>query len=396
MQETKQDVFDKVAGLINETITEGDFSGLSDKIAQLTASAVSSVGEGVRKWRKPIKKPIYQLKSINRSGNMVLGVVAMLAGGMFGIVAVVFLVLTIAHFLPAFLVLLIITGAVSGVSFFGMRQFLKNTRAYDDGVRFEKITQDADRAKIADLADALNQSEKDTKKQLQRLIKTGILPEAHLDQREEYVYLTREAYREYQTAAEAEGRSAQERKAAEAALPEEARRVIREGTRYVQEIHTLGQNIADPAVKSETGRMEETIYRILNQVRMQPSCAPSLHKFLNYYLPTTIRILKACKELERDAQAGAQAADTRREITETIKTINEAYRSILEDLQREQNWDLQSDMAVMRTIMKQDGLTGQAAGQAPQAAGAAQAAAGQTLQAAGAAQTAAGTQMQQK
>ena len=350
------DVFDQVADLINTTIEQGDFSGLSEKISQMTEHAVSAVNEGIQRFKRPLKKPIYQLNAVNRSGNLVLAVISMVVGGIFGIAAIAFLVLTLAHFLPVFLVLFVVLGIISGVGFFGMRRFLSNTKAYDNGVRYEKVTQQATSARVSDLAEALNQSEEQTKKEIEKLIKSGILPEARFDAQEQYVFLTAEAYKEYKKAYEAQGRTMGEQRKADAALPEEARRIITEGMHYAQEIHACRQKITDPAITGPVDQMEETIYRIINQVRIAPGAASSLHKFHTYYLPTTVRILNAYHDLSAKQDDSEDAQVTKREITETVATINQAYQTIYEDLLREQNWDLQSDMAVMRTMMKQDGL----------------------------------------
>ena len=52
-------------------------------------------------------------------------------------------------------------------------------------------------------------------------------------------------------------------------------------------------------------------------------------------------------------------AALRREIREALGTINEAFDRLLDSLFQDMAWDISSDISVMKTMMAQDGLTGQ-------------------------------------
>ena len=97
--------------------------------------------------------------------------------------------------------------------------------------------------------------------------------------------------------------------------------------------------------------------RIFKQVEKQPELASDLRKFMNYYLPTTAKLVEAYKELDAEAVEGENITRTKREIEDTIDTINEAFEKLLDSFFEEKAWDISSDINVMKTMLKQDGMT---------------------------------------
>ena len=49
-------------------------------------------------------------------------------------------------------------------------------------------------------------------------------------------------------------------------------------------------------------------------------------------------------------------AQTKKEIESAVDNINEAFEKFLDELFREKAWDIQSNISVLHTMMKQDGL----------------------------------------
>ena len=80
------------------------------------------------------------------------------------------------------------------------------------------------------------------------------------------------------------------------------------------------------------------------------------HRFLNYYLPTTEKLLDAYVSLDEKQASGKNANQTRKEIEEAISTIVIAFEGILEKLYEEHEMDIASDIAAIELSMKQEGL----------------------------------------
>lgn len=90
-------------------------------------------------------------------------------------------------------------------------------------------------------------------------------------------------------------------------------------------------------------------------MQKEPELAPDLHKMLNYYLPTTQKLLEAYRDLDRQNLELENISRTKKEIEESVDTINMAFEKFLDELFREKAWDIQTDISVLHTMLKQDG-----------------------------------------
>jgi hypothetical protein len=104
-------------------------------------------------------------------------------------------------------------------------------------------------------------------------------------------------------------------------------------------------------------RLEGTMERIMEQVRKNPESASELRKLMSYYLPTTVKLLNAYKELDKQAAGGDNITKTKKEIEDALDTINDAFENLLDSMFRDIAWDVSSDISVMQTMLAQDGLT---------------------------------------
>ena len=105
-------------------------------------------------------------------------------------------------------------------------------------------------------------------------------------------------------------------------------------------------------------KLEGIMNRIFEQVKKDPSSADELHKLMNYYLPTTKKLLTAYVELDKQPGGGENVQQTKKEIDLAMDTINLAFENLLDSLFQEMAWDISSAISVMKTMMAQDGLTG--------------------------------------
>ena len=104
-------------------------------------------------------------------------------------------------------------------------------------------------------------------------------------------------------------------------------------------------------------RLESTVDRIIEQVRQNPESASELSKLISYYLPTTVKLLKAYTELDKQTVNGENIVKTKKEIEDALDTINDAFERLLDSLFENMAWDVSSDISVMETMFAQDGLT---------------------------------------
>ena len=284
---------------------------------------------------------------------------------------------------------LIIAGGLAilgGILIKGGQERKRLVREYYE---YGKIAGTGEYLEIGKLAHAMGESRETVLENLEKMMSEGMLPAAWFDKQKTTLMLSERMYNEYlelerqrqeQEAEEAKKRMAQnvaqgganeyaavadslpddlKLRPEDEKLPKEARKIVEEGLLYMGRIRAYNDDIADEEVSAELTQLETTMKRILEQIRKDPSTAPNLRRLMVYYLPTTMKLLQAYKELDRQPAAGENIRNTRQEIREALGTINEAFDRLLDSLFQDMAWDISSDISVMKTMMAQDGLTGQ-------------------------------------
>ena len=173
--------------------------------------------------------------------------------------------------------------------------------------------------------------------------------------------LTKEIYKQYQdirTQSEMLRQQAEAEQASDSDLPAGARDIIKEGRNYIKTIHELNDEIPGVEMSEKLYRLESTMNRIVEQVRQHPESASELRKLMSYYLPTTVKLLGAYKELDRQTVGGDNIDKTKKEIEDALDTINDAFERLLDSMFQSMAWDVSSDISVMQTMFEQDGLAG--------------------------------------
>ena len=79
---------------------------------------------------------------------------------------------------------------------------------------------------------------------------------------------------------------------------------------------------------------------------------------MNYYLPTTVKLLKAYADFYKQPEGGENIEKSKREIEETIDTMNDAFDQLFDNMFVDTSLDISTDAEVMKTLLEQEGLTG--------------------------------------
>ena len=219
--------------------------------------------------------------------------------------------------------------------------------------------------KIEELAKGVRKSPKFVKRDLKKMIKNRMFLEGHLDEEGNYLSTSDESYEQYmqtKKASEIQEKEMQEKEQAEqklrGTLSEEVQEVIKEGEAYLEEIRSCNEAIPGVEISNKMYHLENVILRIFKRVEQHPELISDLHKFMDYYLPTTVKLLKAYKELDKQPVEGENIKTAKQEIENTLDTINEAFENLLDSFFRNTAWDVSTDISVLKTMLAQEGLTG--------------------------------------
>ena len=157
--------------------------------------------------------------------------------------------------------------------------------------------------------------------------------------------------------------SAEESKQAPAASPKKSYGskidpIIEEGNRALAEMGRLYGSIQDGAVRQKINEIMRITDKIMQDAIQDPADVPQIRKFMNYYLPTTIKLLNAYDRMSLQGIEGENVDKSMHNINEMLDTAIEAYKKRLDSLLANQALDIETDIAVLNTMLERDGLTG--------------------------------------
>lgn len=208
------------------------------------------------------------------------------------------------------------------------------------------------------LAKESGRSKKYLLRDLEDMAGRNFFRQAHFDEKRTCLMLTDEVYRQYQETQKALAeRLRREAELDNAGFTPEFREILRESEEYIRKIREANDALPGEAISQKLQRLELVVSRILEEVRKQPEKASELRKFMNYYLPTTWKLISAYRDFETQPVQTENIRNTRLEIERTLDTINSAFETLLDDLFQSTAWDISSDISVLQTMLAQEGLT---------------------------------------
>lgn len=319
---------------------------------------------------------LYDKKGMSTSGSAAmaaLGYTFFGIGAASAVMALIFLMVFEQYF-AGFLIWLILSLLVAVP--FGIMG-ISGTRSYKSKGRFKTYLRKLDGREccnITELADGVGKSTQEVVKDLESMIRKRWLRQGHLDRQKTCLIVTDRMYREYlqletqkqnyqeqlkqddiqrqmnQRVAEQEQNERMKK------LDPEVRKVIEQGETFVCKIRQCNDAIPGEEISAKISRMELIVARIFDRVEQNPACVGDIRKLLEYYLPTTVKLLEAYEEMDAQPVYGENIQTAKKEIEATLDTLNAAFEKLLDNLFQDTAWDVSSDISVLNTMLYQEGL----------------------------------------
>ena len=259
--------------------------------------------------------------------------------------------------------------SITGFSTFGR---IKRFKVY------KRILGNSTHARVEELAHSVGKTAPFIRRDVRRLILDGFFRQGHLDREEQTLITSDETYRHYEQSriameerrrleAEEQARRQQEQKQKdeEQAQPKEEpegnpqlRELLNRGNAFIARIHASNDAIPGEEISGKIDRMENIIRRIFQRAEQHPEVIPDLKKMMDYYLPMTVKLLDAYADMDMEPHQGENILSSKREIEATLDTLNGAYEKLLDSLYEDTALDVSSDISVLKTLLAQEGLTG--------------------------------------
>lgn len=290
-------------------------------------------------------------------------------GAVFGLTSVIFLIITlIGSVITAFDV---VSGLIIGIFAVAFISFAVMTYVGVDMVRtvgrfrqYVSVLRDREFCDIKEIASATGRDVRKVLKDVKKMITKGWFCQGHLDEKESCLMVSEQAWNQYTALMEdmkqrkAEEQAAQKKMQEEYdSLSPEVQKIVQAGDEYVRRIKAANDAIPGEVISAKISRMELLVDRIFDRVEQNPDSVNDMRRMMDYYLPTTMKLLEAYEELDAQPVQGENIISSKKEIEDTIDTLNIAFEKLLDSLFQDTAWDVSSDISVLHTMLAQEGLT---------------------------------------
>lgn len=290
-------------------------------------------------------------------------------GAVFGLTSVIFLIITlIGSVITAFDV---VSGLIIGIFAVAFISFAVMTYVGVDMVRtvgrfrqYVSVLRDREFCDIKEIASATGRDVRKVLKDVKKMITKGWFCQGHLDEKESCLMVSEHAWNQYTALMEDMKQRKAEEQAAQKKMQEEydrlspeVQKIVQAGDEYVRKIKAANDAIPGEVISAKISRMELLVDRIFDRVEQNPDSVNDMRRMMDYYLPTTMKLLEAYEELDVQPVQGENIISSKKEIEDTIDTLNIAFEKLLDSLFQDTAWDVSSDISVLHTMLAQEGLT---------------------------------------
>ena len=149
-----------------------------------------------------------------------------------------------------------------------------------------------------------------------------------------------------------------ERKEPEAPVDPEIAALRQERDRAVGEMRRLNDSIEDPVLSQQIDHIEATTGKIFAYVMNHPDRKGQIRRFLNYYLPTTLKLLNAYDRLDEAGISGVNIDGAKGRISDVMAAIVDGFDRQLDALYQGEVMDINAEIKVLQSLLTGDGLAG--------------------------------------
>lgn len=135
--------------------------------------------------------------------------------------------------------------------------------------------------------------------------------------------------------------------------------IIADGNLAMREMGRLYSSIKEPNIRSRINEIMRVSDKIVQDAIADPSDVPQIRRFLDYYLPTTIKLLNAYDRMSSQGIEGENLSKSMKSIEDMLDTAVVAYEKQLDSLFANQALDIETDISVMNTMLAREGLQGE-------------------------------------
>lgn len=231
-------------------------------------------------------------------------------------------------------------------------------RRYKRARKYVEILNGRGFCELKELAENTNKPEAEIRKDVRKMIQKGVFREGYLDKQETCLMINKIAYNYYLQAEESLRQREKEeaaQKEKEAQMSPEILEMIRTGDGYIRTIREANDDIPGEVISRKLDRLEQVVKRIFESVKKHPEQKKEMDKFMDYYMPTTLKLVNAYREFDVLEVKGENITKAMGEIENTLDTISLAFEKLLDDLFQDAAFDVSTDISVLQMMLEREG-----------------------------------------
>ena len=145
----------------------------------------------------------------------------------------------------------------------------------------------------------------------------------------------------------------------------EADAVIAKGQEMLHTIRAENDAITDEVLSGQMDELERLCVQIFTTVAEKPQKAPQIRKFMNYYLPTTLKMLASYRTMNDRGVSVTDMTEARATTIRGMGMVLTACQKQLDNLYKDTMLDVSTDIDVLEQMLKRDGYADGGLGQIP-------------------------------
>ncbi len=133
--------------------------------------------------------------------------------------------------------------------------------------------------------------------------------------------------------------------------------LLAKGRQMIVDIEAENKQIAEPSLNATLRELENQCAEVFRAVYDKPAKASQIRKFMEYYLPTTLKLVRGYRTLGERNVAGQDSVAARKRIDEALGVVLKGCQKMLDNLYRDDVLDITTDIDVLEQMLRRDGLT---------------------------------------
>ena len=110
-------------------------------------------------------------------------------------------------------------------------------------------------------------------------------------------------------------------------------------------------------MKAKISEFLQIVGKIFELLKENPNTAKDLDKVINFYLPTTVKLMDNYIDLSEKPTDSVKSS--LKSMEQTMDLVNDGFMKMLDNIYQEKIMDLSSDMSVLKSMLRQEGLLDQ-------------------------------------